>query len=65
MADGDFLLKLVERGGADVGRQQYLSWRNTGLAYRLEKSRCGQTAIPVLEVHRAWLAYRLEKNKRR
>ena len=42
VADGDFLLKLVERGGAEVGRQQYLSWRNTGIAYRLaDRQRAG------------------------
>jgi hypothetical protein len=35
VAEGDFLLKFVERGGAEVDKQQYLSWRNTGLAYRL------------------------------
>jgi hypothetical protein len=34
VADGDFLLKFVERGGAEVGRKKFLAWRDTGVAYR-------------------------------
>ena len=34
VAEGDFLLKFVERGGAEVGKHHFTSWRNTGLADR-------------------------------
>ena len=36
-AELDFHMKLVERGGAEVGKTDFLRWREEGLAYNLQE----------------------------
>ncbi|XP_023327672.1 dynein assembly factor 3, axonemal [Eurytemora carolleeae] len=35
IAEGDFLMGLVERGGGSIQRHQYITWRTIGLAFRI------------------------------
>ena len=37
VAEMDFHMKLVERGGAEVGKVEFLRWREEGLAYNLKE----------------------------
>ena len=37
VAEMDFHMKLVEQGGAEVGKAEFLCWREEGLAYNFNK----------------------------
>ena len=57
VAEMDFHLQLVERGGANINKKDFLRWRETGLAFRVSEETDLQTNVTLLSGEGSKLGY--------